>query len=298
MYSTILVDPSQIVGDEQLGTKTKFWFARDTERWLFKEPRANTGEDWAEKVVAEIAGILRVPAARVELAAYGDRNGSASLLFLDPTVQTLVHGNELLAALTPTYEKQRRQRQRQHTLSRIFRVFEGVFGGTRDGLEFRHAVSTFCSFLVLDAVVGNTDRHHENWGLLALMAPARLSPHIRFSVAPSFDHASSLGRELSDAARADCLAKNSVGDYALRGRGGIYIDENDPHGANPIHLVHYGWNQYRSYFEPSIRRLREIRLSDIVAPIEALPPDRMSKNARAFAIAFVTYTHHVLGELL
>lgn len=30
---------NEVVGDEQLGTKTKFWFERDVVRWLFKEAR-------------------------------------------------------------------------------------------------------------------------------------------------------------------------------------------------------------------------------------------------------------------
>ena len=47
----------------------------------------------------------------------------------------------------------------------------------------------FAGYLVLDAVIGNTDRHHENWGLLL----RRTETGWKGQVAPSFDHASSLG---------------------------------------------------------------------------------------------------------
>ena len=53
-YPIIRVVSADIEAAEQMGTKPKFWFRRGRERWLFKEPRENTGEHWAEKVVAEL----------------------------------------------------------------------------------------------------------------------------------------------------------------------------------------------------------------------------------------------------
>ena len=52
----------------------------------------------------------------------------------------------------------------------------------------------FVGYLMLDALIGNTDRHHENWGIMT----GRGRPQV---LAPTYDHASSLGRELSDQKR-------------------------------------------------------------------------------------------------
>lgn len=60
---------------EQLGSKPKFGVLLDDRRWLFKEARANTGEDWAEKAAAEVAKAIGINAASVELADYGGRRG-------------------------------------------------------------------------------------------------------------------------------------------------------------------------------------------------------------------------------
>ena len=46
IYEVLEVAPASIEDIEQLGSKPKFWFYRGTERWLFKEARENTGEDW------------------------------------------------------------------------------------------------------------------------------------------------------------------------------------------------------------------------------------------------------------
>lgn len=43
-------------------------------------------------------------------------------------------------------------------------------------------------------MIGNVDRHHENWGILR----KRVDGEWYGRLAPTFDHASSLGRELVD----------------------------------------------------------------------------------------------------
>jgi hypothetical protein len=50
---------------------------------------------------------------------------------------------------------------------------------------------------MLDALIGNTDRHHENWGLVL----QGTSDHQDLRLAPTFDHASSLGRNETDERR-------------------------------------------------------------------------------------------------
>ena len=47
---------------EAMGTKEKFWFTHNTlGRCLFKKARQNTGEDWAEKIAAELCNLLGLP---------------------------------------------------------------------------------------------------------------------------------------------------------------------------------------------------------------------------------------------
>lgn len=92
LFPIFSLAPVDVVGDEQLGSKEKFWFRRQDKLWLFKEARfinapsgrVPTGEDWAEKVASEIAHALAIPAATVELAEFEGRRGSASLNFTTP----------------------------------------------------------------------------------------------------------------------------------------------------------------------------------------------------------------------
>jgi hypothetical protein len=62
MFPTVPVDPAKAESLEQLGTKRKFWFTDDQgRRVLFKAEERGTGEDWAEKLACELAGLLGLP---------------------------------------------------------------------------------------------------------------------------------------------------------------------------------------------------------------------------------------------
>ena len=76
-------DPDRI---ESMGSKEKFWFRFPGEEeigpdWLFKYPRPNSGEHWAEKIAAEVAAVLEIPHAEVELATCNDIRGSVTRTF-------------------------------------------------------------------------------------------------------------------------------------------------------------------------------------------------------------------------
>ena len=231
-YPIIQVRPEDVEDAEQMGTKPKFWFRRERERWLFKEPRVNTGEHWAEKVAAEIGHLLGVSCARVELADYHGKRGSASLSFADRSEgKFLVHGNEMLAAIVTGYDKDKMHKQCEHTWEHILTVFAHL--KSLKHLD-RSSEIDMAGYVFLDALIGNVDRHHQNWGCLFQMLPEGTS---LLTIAPSFDHASSLGRELLPEEAERRIAGKRVADYVEKGRGGIYRAATDKRGANPLVLA-------------------------------------------------------------
>jgi hypothetical protein len=287
-YPIIDVDPAHARDLEQLGSKPKFWFQQGEQRWLFKEARPNTGEDWAEKVAAQIAGLIGIDAASVDLALCGTRRGTVSPSFLDHAAgDVLIHGNELLGGLVTGYQRDKRFHQADHTLHNIREAM--IRALPAEGVDA--VLRTLAGYAVLDALIGNTDRHHENWGLIVRTS----SPDLR--VAPSFDHASSLGRELTDERRDRLLQADQVARYARAGRGGIYLTPTDPHGANPIDLVLSNLQRYREYFAPALARAAAIEMAQVRAILDEIPDERISQTAREFAFRFVEYAQNQLRSV-
>ena len=196
-YPVVEVKATWIDKSEEMGTKEKYWYLnpRSGDWWLFKMPRSGTGEHWAEKIASEVANLLGIDHATTELATYQGKRGSVSGSFVH-TSQQLTHGNQLLSLGVEGYGG--KPKQADHALDNIWRVMENAFGRSEQTGKARARIG---EYLVLDALVGNTDRHHENWGLLK----RKLNDHFEEFVAPSYDHASSLGRELRDCRRVKCL---------------------------------------------------------------------------------------------
>ena len=115
------------------------------------------------------------------------------------------------------------------------------------------------------------------------------------SVAPSFDHASSLGRELRDEARVSRLTHDGVAKYVAGGHGGIFISADDKRGANPLELARLGSARYPDHFRGALTALRLLQPSSIRTIIDQLPAARASNAAKDFAHAVVC---HSLEQLL
>ena len=290
-YRIVEVKPEWIINQEDMGTKTKFWYRDldDNANWLFKHPRQNTGEHWAEKIAAGVASALRVRHAKVELAQFGDKRGSVTESFARGG-RALYHGNQILETVFIGYDPKKKYHQSQHTLANIFAGMDRVFEKSEAASR---AKRTLAEYAVLDALIGNTDRHHENWGLLL----RRQDYSLRGFVALSFDHASSLGRELLDDRRDRFLKENRVGSYAEKGRGAIYWSEKDRYGPSPLELVRRAARDYSDLFCPLLLKLAEIDENIFCKIVERIPPDWMTSSAREFAVKLLCYNYRQLKEI-
>ena len=292
MYPILEVRPDWRLESEPMGSKRKFWFRPDDSArrdWLFKYPRRNTGEHWAEKTAAEVASTLRIPHANVELAAFRGDRGSATESFSSGGPE-LQHGNALLEASVYNYNPETSFRHSSHTLANIWEAMDQEFVDAEASMRAKCAIA---EYVVLDAVVGNTDRHHENWGVLRRPAGVD-SERI---VAPAFDHASSLGRELPDIRRELLLAENRLAAYAERARGAIYWTE-DGERISPLELVRRAVDRHPDLFGPALAKLDHLDDESIVASVSRVPDDWMSPSAREFGIALMRYNRAQLEELV
>lgn len=190
---------------EQMGTKTKGWYrSKYTSDYLFlyKTPQGETGEHWAEKICFELACLVGIRAASVELCAQGDELGVLSRSFIDrrdPAAQhksrsfaefqsaELTHGNQLLqTVLGSAYDPNLRTRkQTLYTLPNIRASLDRI------DKELWPALKTY---LLFDCWIGNLDRHPENWGILRFRdKPGKgYAPKARYILAPTYDHGPSL----------------------------------------------------------------------------------------------------------
>jgi len=276
--------------EEMLGTKPKRWLLDpDSEvLWLMKyvtlNSRANAsvyrkGDDWAERVAGAVASQLELPAAQVELARGGSAEEpelgviSRSIVTED---ESLVHGNELLSEIgiggTDSHDRT------GYTLSAVRSVLERVEPAIE--LPGFSSWETFVGYLVLDALVGNTDRHQENWAVIERGGSRRM--------APSFDHASCLGFQLSDEQRSERLASSdynmSPEAYAARGRS--KFEGKPPLMSSAVEALSGLSAQRRDSW---LERCEDVE--PLVAGIVRVPDGRMSEASKEFAERVLRHNH-------
>lgn len=294
-FSILTIEPEWVKEPETLGTKVKFWFHRPGSEadWLFKFPQPQTGQHWAERLSAAFAARLEVMHAAVSLAVFGGEQGSATESFTREG-RSLIHGNQVLAGKVAGYGREKKFRRSDHTLANVLRAIDGAFLQP-EGV--RRARMRLADYLVLDALIGNSDRHDENWGILR----KQTENQVIGGLAPTFDHASSLGRELRDDVPGHCrrmlLDEDRVGAYSEKARGGIYWEATDRHGLSPLELVRRASRQQPEIFAPALARLGKLDRAGLEAEIARMPEEWMSPWARRFAIALLCYNLAELRKL-
>ena len=297
-YPIITVSPDSSTQLEQLGTKAKFWYQLDeNQKALFKVGRPGTGENWSEKVCCEVARALGLPHAEYELAVWRGTKGIISPSLV-PKGGRLILGNELLAWVHKSYEPAARYKTTQHILRRVIAVLQQSIIGTPSGWirppQVTDAVGVFAGYLLLDALVCNQDRHHENWGLISI-------PERRLVLAPTFDHASSLGRNETDENRSKRLNTNdkgfSVESYVEKARSGFFENKSSTKAMSTVDAfrecakANVGAGQY---WLDSLRAIKDSDFSDI---LHKVPDDFISPEARDFANAMLRINRNRLISL-
>jgi hypothetical protein len=258
---------------EGLGTKEKFWITYGAELRLLKFGRTGTGEDWAEKVACELCSLLEIPHAHYDLASFRGRRCVLSPSIIEADGR-LILGNEVINRISRAENGARSYQQKEHTVSRVLAAL-ALF--TKDRTASWHQ---FLGYLLLDAWIGNTDRHQENWGLIN--GKDRV-----VRLAPTFDHASSLGRELNDDTRNRRLAtrdnRYSVEAFSERARSALYSDQNDEKPLSPIAAFMLAARAQRKSALHWMGRLELTSADQVTAIFDRVPPEFISEPSRHFA---------------
>lgn len=280
--------------NEMMGTKYKFWFQhQQLGHCLYKQARPNLGEDWAEKVASELLELLGLPHAIYHLAETWEGNrGVVSPNFLPPG-GTLVHGNEILTPIVPNYPTFATYRASQHTIDIVLQVITADHVGfpidwtPPNGIQT--AVEVFVGYLLLDAWIGNGDRHHENWGFIRNKVETAETIHL----ASTYDHASCLGRDLSDEQRQ----KRQVEAYAKKCYSAFYhsVEDKKPLKTFDVfHRVAFRYPQAAHIWLAHLERITRANTLDIFRRIDKA---RISTVAIEFAQNILEFNQNRLLDI-
>jgi HipA-like C-terminal domain len=301
-------DVSSSIADrpEALGSKEKFWLIPNpdlglpAEPHLFKVGRPNTGENWAEKACCEFLKLLSIPCAEYHLAVHRGTSGVISQRFL-PGAASFIPANMILSKVDPAYDGSLKFRQVRYTLLSALELLRRLELKPHPGLTqaYQHLrpYEMLIAYILFDVFVGNTDRHHENWGLVV----ARSDGGFDYWLAPSFDHASSLGRDQSDERRQERLETRdmrfSVEAYAERARSAFHghrLLGRPLTGREIVEMLAQSFPEATKFWSERLVGLAQNELAQV---FEQIPGTITSDHAVRFAMRMLSYNTQMIREV-
>lgn len=186
----------------------------------------------------------------------------------------------------------------EHTVDRVMDVLENDLflqpALCDSRLAALSAADIFVGYLLLDAWIGNTDRHHENWGVIASLdgTVVRLSP--------TYDHASSLGRTLSEAEFIERLTtrdKNrTIEAYIAKAQSALYANQNEQKPLSTMAAFRAAAARRPEAGEYWRQRLAEVDPEEWHSVIDKIPGTHMSEAAKRFVDRLLAVTYACLLE--
>jgi hypothetical protein len=246
----------------------------------------------AEKLASELARLVGIPAALVELAA---RDGVRGALIEDARLPNweVQAGQALIPEVVPDYDPDDPE-QRGHNIHTIQRALArfAVPPGSDLPAAFR-AFDAFAGYLVFDALIAHGDRHDRNWAVL-VPPPETDYPE---ALCPSFDHAASLSFTLTDEMCAQHLRNGTVLRWASRGKASRFEHRGRSRWQTLVELA----ASAISVCGPTTRGFWRERImsveSDSVGSLVAAAPD-MSQIARDFTVELIMVNRGRLLDVL
>jgi hypothetical protein len=160
-------------------------------RYLFKLSRRTYPDQfWAEVVAYRVGCLLdlSVPPAFVGVNSRTGECGALIEWFYDEGPDRLLHGGDLLQRVWPNFDRERGER---HNLTDNARVLRALSDSTVFKLS-NNPRQWWADALLFDSLIGNTDRHQENWGVIVRRDVAGV---VSSRLTPLFDNGTSLGHE-------------------------------------------------------------------------------------------------------
>ncbi len=231
-----------------IGSRNKSFVEDPTSRslYFFKESKQTyPSEFWSEIIASKVGYVLGFDLLDYNIAVLNNRPGCISKkMHDDGFFQDLIHGVNILKEKVPGFIISTRP---VISIQEIIKAFEG-------DKQLKNFVTPMIETIIFDAIIGNTDRHTENWGIIrafdfdkfiietmpntkwyqkvilrvvrSIVARFEKQSEFSYTFTPIFDSGSCLGREIPENLLQGFINKRSLDKYIDKGWHEIRWDGN------------------------------------------------------------------------
>ncbi|WAA12427.1 HipA domain-containing protein [Fervidibacillus halotolerans] len=236
------------------GTRVKYWIIdpQTSHEYMFKIPRENTGEAWAEKISSEIGKLLGLSMVDVHLAVRKNIYGIIAKKFTSGT-EEFYEGGDLITSIVDEFDRYKLDYYNFENISKVLKEFQ---------LD-----KEFVAIPIFDALIGNQDRHCDNWGIIRTKTGYRL--------APIYDNGASLGFQLKEE-RIKLMLKDSNMFKAFTNRSYSLIGIGGKKKPKHMELLSVIRKKYPKEVEKEMDRLVLLDRDNVIHLLNTIPSSIMS----------------------
>lgn len=256
-------------------------------------------EFWNEIIAHEVGSLLGFKVLRYDLAIDGELMGCISESMIDSENQELIEAVKYLQAYSPDYDPGKKEHRTWYTFSLI----EGALESAKIG----HFINDLLELIVFDALIGNGDRHQENWAVIThqrLISDVYYTPEIKF--APIYDSGSSLGRELLDETVELFLTSDKdLEKYIAKGTSEIHWENKKVSHFELIRnlLDSSHKEKVKDIIERVIRKYDGAKIEAIIEEIDQKTPENLARykipsHRKRLILKIITLRFETLRALL
>lgn len=235
--------------------------------YYFKEPKEKyPWEFWNEIIAFQLGSHFGFDVLEYIPAVSDDVCGCLSPSMTDGISQTLIHGQQFLIRIYPKFET---KKGTDHTFQLVKEFFNSLPGDNGSMID------NFIEMLVFDSIIGNRDRHQQNWAIIREVVVRKSflfffkSPtyKIEAKFSPLFDNGNCLAYNITEENLDKYLSDEDLIDKYLFGNKAVshvkWFGGALPHND----LLKKLYPDYSKVIRKAVKRIRDVYTNDTVENI-------------------------------
>lgn len=275
-------------------------FLKPGHQYLFKYSSHRSLEQYWIEVLAYRLGCImdiEIPPTFVAYDSHENKSGALIEWFLCApslfTHEIYIPGGDLSQQYIPDFDRKKGGKHNFQTTSQIFEDLNKKFPNTK--IDWK---TYWAKAFVFDALIGNTDRHQDNWGIILTSTTTDMKTSARIRIAPVFDNGTSLGWEIPRIKFSHYDDPKQLEQYISRGWHHMKWDLNDTTGVKHLEMLKKLAEFYPETLQIMLDCLNKVNFEVLGEMLEELTtfnvPVRLSEERAKFMLRLLQFRHSYL----